>query len=265
MYVFGFIGTGNMGSALARAACVTTDPAKILLSNRTQEKAEALAAELGCAVGTIAAATRARYVFLGVKPKDMEACLRVLHPILRARKGEFVLVSMAAGLDTATIQRMAGGDYPVIRICPNTPVAIGKGLVTWCARDVSPSQAKDLAVMMAGAGHWDECPESLMDVASVLGGCTPAYAYMFIEALADGAVCAGMPRAQALSYAAKAVEGAAALCGRMEKHPGTLKDEVCSPGGSTIEGVLKLEELGFRAAASQALLASVEKTKKMGK
>lgn len=265
MYVFGFIGTGNMGGALARAACVTTDPAKIILSNRTREKAEALAAELGCAVGTIAAATRARYVFLGVKPKDMEACLRDLHPILRARKGEFVLVSMAAGLDTAAIQRMAGDEYPVIRICPNTPVAVGKGLVAWCARDASPSQTKDLAVMMAGAGLWDECPESLMDAASVLGGCTPAYAYMFIEALADGAVCAGMPRAQALSYAAKAVEGAAALCGQSEKHPEKLKDEVCSPGGSTIEGVLTLEKMGFRAAASQALLAAVEKTKKMGK
>ena len=265
MYKIGFIGTGNMGGALARAAVKNTKPEDIILSNRTREKAEALAAELGCAVGTIAAATRARYIFLGVKPKDMEACLRELHPILRARKGEFVLVSMAAGLDTAAIQRMAGGDYPVIRICPNTPVAIGKGLVAWCSRATEQSQAEELVERMAGAGLWDECPESLMDVASVLGGCTPAYAYMFIEALADGAVCAGMPRAQAISYAAKAVEGAAALCGQSEKHPGALKDEVCSPGGSTIEGVLKLEEKGFRATASQALLASVEKTKKMGK
>ncbi len=265
MYLLGFIGTGNMGGALARAACVTTDPAKIILSNRTREKAEALAKELGCAVGSMEEAAGAKYIFLGVKPKDMAVCLGELAPVLRARRDAFVLVSMAAGLDTAAIQKMAGGDWPVIRLCPNTPVAMGKGLVAWCAKDASPAQTEELAAMMAGCGLWDECPETLMDTASVLGGCTPAFAYMFIEALADGAVCAGMPRTQALRYAAKAVEGAAALCGASDKHPEKLKDEVCSPGGSTIEGVLKLEELGFRAAASQAILASVEKTKKMGK
>lgn len=265
MYRLGFIGTGNMGGALARAACVNTDPAAVILSNRTAEKAAALAAELGCAAGSMAEAAGAEYIFLGVKPKDMAACLGEIAPILKARTDAFVLVSMAAGLDTAAIQRMAGGSYTVIRLCPNTPVAMGKGLVAWCARDAEPAQTKALETMMAGAGLWDECPESLMDTASVLGGCTPAYAYLFIEALADGAVCAGMPRAQALRYAAKAVEGAAALCGASDKHPGKLKDEVCSPGGSTIEGVLKLEEFGFRAAASQAILASVEKTKKMGK
>lgn len=265
MYRLGFIGTGNMGGALARAAVKTVPPETVILSNRTWDKAYGLAAELGCAVGSMAQAAGAEYIFLGVKPKDMDACLQDIAPILRARKGEFVLVSMAAGLDTAAIQTMAGDNYPVIRICPNTPVAIGKGLVAWCSKDATLEQTKALADMMAGAGLWDECPESLMDAASVLGGCTPAYAYMFMEALADGAVCAGMPRAQALTYAAKAVEGAAALCGQSGKHPEKLKDEVCSPGGSTIEGVLKLEELGFRAAASQALLASVEKTKTMGK
>lgn len=265
MYRLGFIGTGNMGGALARAACVNTDPAKILLSNRTPEKAAALAAELGCAAGTAAEAARAAYIFLGVKPKDMAACLAELRPVLRAREDRFVLVSMAAGLDTAAIQEMAGAAYPAIRLCPNTPVAMGKGLVAWCGKDTEPAEEETLAELMAGCGLWDRCPENLMDGASVLGGCTPAFAYMFIEALADGAVCAGMPRDKALRYAAKAVEGAAALCGASEKHPGRLKDEVCSPGGSTIEGVLTLEEHGFRAAASGAILAAVEKTKKMGK
>lgn len=265
MYLLGFIGTGSMGGALARAACVNTEPAKIILSNRTWEKAEALAAELGCAVGTAAEAAQAKYIFLGVKPKDMGAFLGELHPILAARKDRFVLVSMAAGLDTAAIQSLAGESWPVIRLCPNTPVALGKGLVAWCGKDTELSEEEELAAAMAGCGLWDECPENLMDTASVLGGCTPAFAYMFIEALADGAVCAGMSRAQALAYAARAVEGAAALCGAGEKHPGALKDAVCSPGGSTIEGVLTLEKMGFRAAASQALLASWEKTKKMGK
>lgn len=265
MYCIGFIGTGNMGGALARAAVKGTDPKTVILSNRTMEKAAALAEELGCAVGTMEEACQAKYIFLGVKPKDMAACLEGLRGVLSARKDRFVLVSMAAGIDTAGIQTMAGENYPVIRLCPNTPVAIGKGLTAWCAKDVESAETEELAALMAGAGLWDECPEKLMDTASVLGGCTPAYTYLFIEALADGAVCAGMTRTQALAYAARAVEGAAALCARSGKQPGQLKDEVCSPGGSTIEGVLTLEEKGFRAAAAQALLASVEKTKKLGK
>ena len=265
MYTLGFIGTGSMGGALARAACVKTDPASVILSNRTPEKAAAMAAELGCACGTAEEAAAAEYIFLGVKPKDMAQGLGQIAPVLRARTDSFVLVSMAAGLDTAAIRAMAGADHPVIRLCPNTPAAIGQGLIAWCAAGVTREQSDRLTALMAGAGLWDECPENLMDTASVLGGCTPAFVYMFIEALSDGAVRCGMSRAQALRYAAKAVEGAAALCGQSGTHPGALKDAVTSPGGSTIEGVLTLEEHGFRAAASQAVIAAWEKTKKMAK
>lgn len=265
MFLLGFIGTGSMGGALARAACVRTAPGDILLANRTPEKARALADALGCAAGTPEEAAGAKYVFLGVKPKDMAACLAGLAPVLSARRDRFVLVSMAAGLDTAAIQSMAGAAYPVIRLCPNTPAAIGRGLIAWCARDAAPEETAELAAAMAGAGLWDECPEALMDAASVLGGCTPAFVYMFIEALSDGAVRCGMPRAQALRYAAAAVEGAAALCAGSGQHPGALKDAVCSPGGSTIEGVLTLEQAGFRSAASEAIIAAWEKTTRMGK
>ncbi len=265
MYLLGFIGTGSMGGALARAACVKTDPARIILANRSPEKALALAEELGCAAGTPAEAAGAKYIFLGVKPRDMAACLASLAPTLRAREDRFVLVSMAAGLDTSAIQAMAGADWPVIRLCPNTPVALGKGLTAWCAKDCADEDTAGLAEAMAGAGLWDECPETLMDTASVLGGCTPAFVFLFIEALSDGAVRCGMSRAQALRYAAAAVEGAAALCGSDGRHPGALKDAVCSPGGSTIEGVLTLENAGFRAAAAEAVIAAWEKTKRMGK
>jgi pyrroline-5-carboxylate reductase len=265
MYRMSFIGTGNMGGALARSAAQTLAGDQILLCNRTPAKAEALAQELGCAVGTLEAASQADYIFLGVKPKDMASCLEALSPYLQKRKTNFTLVSMAAGLDTAAIQAMAGSAYPVIRLCPNTPVAVGKGLVAWCAKDADPAATAELVSLMAGAGLWEECPEGQMDTASVLGGCTPAFVYMFIEALADGAVATGMSRAQALRYAAKAVEGAAALCGQSGTHPGALKDAVCSPGGSTIEGVLSLEKNGFRSAAAQAIITAVDKTKRMGK
>ncbi len=266
MYLLGFIGVGNMGGALARAATAATSPKQILLANRTQDKAVALATELGCIAATPeTVAGTAKYIFLGVKPKDMAPCLTAIGPVLAGRKGHFVLVSMAAGMDTAAIQRLAGGDYPVIRLCPNTPVGVGKGLIAWCEKDTAPKDAPALIAAMAGAGTWDACPEELMDVASVLGGCTPAFTYMFIEALADGAVAGGMPRAKALAYAAAAVEGAAALAQADGRHPGTLKDAVCSPGGSTIQGVLTLERSAFRAAAADAVAAAVERTRQMGK
>ena len=265
MITLGFIGTGSMGGALARAACVNTPPAEILLANRSPEKAKALAEELGCTPGTAEQAAQAEYIFLGVKPKDMAACLDEIKPILQQRKDDFVLVSMAAGLDTAAVRALAGAEYPVMRLWPNTPAAIGQGLIAWCAEGVARAQSDRLVSLMAGAGLWDECPENLMDTASVLGGCTPAFVYMFIEALSDGAVRCGMSRAQALRYAAKAVEGAAALCGRTGGNPGALKDAVCSPGGSTIEGVLTLENSAFRAAASQAVISAWEKTKRMAK
>ena len=266
MYRLGFIGVGNMGGALARAAVAQTSPKQILLSNRTADKAVALATELGCIAATAeTVAGTAKFVFLGVKPKDMAECLASIEPVLAGREGHFVLVSMAAGLDTAAIQRLAGHPWPVIRLCPNTPVGVGRGLIAWCERDTDPADAPELIAAMAGAGTWDACPEELMDIASVIGGCTPAFAYMFIEALADGAVACGMPRAKAMTYAAAAVEGAAALAQADGRHPGALKDAVCSPGGSTIRGVLALEEGGFRAAAAKAVMAAVERTRAMGK
>ena len=263
MYLLGLIGVGNMGGALARGAAAPED---VILANRTPEKASALAAELGCTAADAAAvAGEARYILLCVKPKDMAGCLASIRPVLERREDRFVLVSIAAGLDTAAIQALAGRPWPVIRLCPNTPVSIGKGLITWCERDTAPGEAAALAAAMAKTGPWEECPEALMDVASVISGCTPAFTYMFIEALADGAVSCGMPRDKALRWAAAAVEGAAALAAQDGRHPGALKDAVCSPGGSTIQGVLALEKGAFRAAAAQAVIAAVEKTKSIGK
>ncbi len=264
MYLLGFIGTGNMGGALARAAAVNTDPKQILLANRTADKAVALAAELGAVPATAeTVAAAAKYVFLGVKPKDMAACLAQIAPVLAARQDRFVLVSIAAGLDTAAIRTMAGAEHPVIRLCPNMPVAAGKGLIAWCARDIEQSEADELIAALAGAGLWDACPEDQMDIAGTIGGCAPAFADMFIEALADGAVACGMSRARALLYAAAAVEGAGALARLDGRHPGALKDAVCSPGGTTIQGVLTLERSAFRAAAADAVIAAVEKTRSL--
>lgn len=266
MEKIGFIGSGNMGGALARAACKSGDPARVMLANRTQAKAEALAAELGCGTGSNQQLAReCTFLFLGVKPQVMAAMLAGIAPILAQRKTGFVLVSMAAGLSTEQIARMAGGDYPVIRIMPNTPAAIGQGMIQLCAKNTDPKQIAACKQILAPAGLVDELDEKLIDAASSVSGCGPAYAYLFMEALADGAVACGLPRAKAVQYAAQMVAGSAQMVLQSGKHPGELKDAVCSPGGTTVQGVRALEANGFRSAAMEAVIAAYEKTLKMGK
>lgn len=262
----GFIGTGNMGAALARAVCKSRGGAQVLLSNRTPAKAQALAEELGCAVGTNDQAARdCRVIFLGVKPQMMAGMLAGIAPILKERTDPFVLVTMAAGLSCRAIQEMAGGEYPVIRVMPNTPVSIGQGVVQVCALGVEPEQLADFVEMMAPAGLIDPVPESMIDAASAVSGCGPAFVYLFLEALADGGVACGLPRDKAVAYAAQTLSGAAQLVLDSGKHPGALKDAVCSPGGTTIQGVRALEEGGLRAAAMNAVIAAYEKTLSLSK
>ena len=255
----GFIGTGNMGAAIAGA--VAGQGRELLLANRTPAKAQALADRLGArVVKNPEAAGESDLLFLGVKPQMMEEMLSDVAPILRTRETPFVLVTMAAGLTCQTIQDMAGGAYPVIRIMPNTPCAIGKGVVQYCSLGVGEEALAEFAALMAPAGLIDRVEERLIDAACALSGCGPAFAYLFMEALADGAVACGLPRDKALAYAAQMVAGSAEMVLQSGKHPGVLKDAVCSPGGSTIQGVRALEESGFRAAAMNAVIASYEKT-----
>lgn len=271
MGTYGFIGTGNMAAALLAAAAAGGFGPDCVLYNRTPAKAQALAAQYGCTVAASAAeaAEKADYLFLGVKPFQMVAVLEGLRPALAARRQQGqgpVLVSMAAGLSLARLKELAGVDLPVMRIMPNTPCAIGKGIVFITPdADVAPGQTARVKALLAAAGSLLDLDEAMMDTGGVIAGCTPAWAYLFIEGLADGAVAAGMPRAQALACAAGAVEGAAALVRESGKHPGQLKDEVCSPGGSTIAGVRALEQHGVRGAAMDAVLAACARTQEMGK
>ena len=255
----GFIGTGNMGAAIASA--VAGEGRELLLANRTPAKAQALAEQLGArVVKNPEAAGESDLLFLGVKPQMMGDMLDDIAPILRTRTDRFVLVTMAAGLTCDTIRDMAGGDYPVIRIMPNTPCAIGKGVVQYCGLGVEEEELAEFAALMAPAGLIDRVDEKLIDAASAVSGCGPAFAYLFIEALADGAVACGLPRDKAMAYAAQMLAGSAELALNSGKHPGALKDAVCSPGGTTIQGVRALEEGGFRAAAMNAVIAAYEKT-----
>lgn len=261
----GFIGTGNMGSAIAWAAAWSKQAQRVLLANRTPIKAESLAAQLpGAALSTNEEIARtAQLIFLGVKPQMMQLVLSPLEPILRKREDRFILVTMAAGLSCERIQDIVDMDCPVIRMMPNTPAAIGAGVIQYCGLGVTMEELDSFAALLQPAGLVDPVPEGLIDAASAVSGCGPAFAYLFIEALADGGVACGLPREKAIAYAAQMAEGAARMVLESGKHPGELKDAVCSPGGTTIQGVRTLEERGFRAAAMDAVIAAYEKTLKL--
>lgn len=270
MRTVAFIGTGNMGGALARAACRALSPAEVILTNRTAAKADALARELGCvaALSNEAAVRSAKYIFLGVKPQFYGELAKELTPVLRScheAGQDKVLVSMAAGLTLDSLNAMyseVGYDIPILRIMPNTCVAIGKGVVALAGE--AEEHLAAVEHILAGAGLVERIPEHLMDAFTAVAGCGPAFVYPYIEALADGGVMAGLPRDKALRYAAQTVLGAAAMVLETGKHPGQLKDEVCSPSGSTIAGVAELERHGLRAAAVDAVLASFERNKELG-
>lgn len=266
-----FIGTGNMGGALAKAACRGISPEEVILFDRATEKASELASELGCAAAADCegAVRGARYIFLCVKPQFFPDLAQELIPILRQchQEGQDkVLVSIAAGLTLDTLAELyanTGYTVPMLRIMPNTCAAIGKGTLALAGEGEEHLQAVER--ILSQAGLVERLPERLMDQFTAVAGCGPAFVYPFIEALADGGVMTGLPREQAMRYAAQTVLGAAAMVLESGDHPGALKDAVCSPGGSTIAGVAELERSGFRAAAIDAVLAAFERNQELGK
>ncbi len=263
MSTFGFIGTGNMGGALARAARKKLPGENILLANRTAAKAETLAAELGCAAVDNAAAARADFVFLGVKPYLVAGLMEEISPVLSARTDRFVLVSMAAALTISNLRQRGCRDYPLIRIMPNTPSAIGEGVIFYTCDGVTESERQTFLEAMAGAGRLLPLDDHLMDAGSAVAGCGPAFVDLFLEAMADGGVACGLTRPMAMECAAQTLIGAAKLMLETGTHPGALKDAVCSPSGATIQGVRALEKGGLRSAVMEAVIAAYEKSAQM--
>ncbi len=259
---YGFLGCGNMGGAIARALSGKTKD--IAVSDRSG-KAKQLAQELGVAYSDNASiASSCDRIFLAVKPHMMKDMLAPLQDALAERKP--LLITMAAGLEIRQIEEFAGTHLPVIRIMPNTPTSVGKGVIPYCANELVTEDMKaDWLADMSECGLLDALEERLMDAASALSGSGPAYLYLMLEAMADGGVACGLPRAKALDYAAMTMAGAAEIYLSTHTHPGALKDAVCSPGGSTIAGVRVLEERGFRGAAMNCVCAAYAKNKELGK
>ena len=265
--LFGFIGAGNMGGALATAVSKKVGGENVLIFDKDSEKAENLAGNLGAkALSGEEIAKRAKYIFLGVKPQIIAAALEELLPVLKKREDRFILVSMAAAVSIEKVKELSDNSFPVIRIMPNTPVSIGKGVILYNASsEVSEVEIAEFEDALSLSGMLCPIAEKLIDAGSVISGCGPAFVYLFGEALADAGVECGLSRGDALKFAAATLSGAGELLLTSGKHPGELKDAVCSPGGTTIEGVHSLEDSAFRGAVMNAVLASFEKTKKLSK
>ncbi len=259
----GFIGAGNMGGALA--CCVASRKKyDILLADKDTEKAKKLAERIGASVADSRELSAAcDYIFLGVKPNLIGAVCEEIKGYISTNA---VLVSMAAGVSLGRLEELFGKDMAIIRIMPNTPAAIGKGVVLVAPNARASGEAADkFTEMMSGAGLVDLIDEEYIDAASALSGCGPAFVYMFVEALANGAAGCGLDKDKALLYAASTAIGAAEMILATGKSPEQLKIEVCSPGGSTIEGVKVLDNENMKGIVASAVGASFEKTKKLGK
>ena len=266
MATFGFIGIGSMGGAIAAAASRAHDPQDMLVSAGHPEKAAAFAAQYGMAAASNAEiAKTCKFVVLGVKPQVMPQVLGALRPVLEVRT-DCVLVTMAAGMTMQQIASLVGGGYPVIRIMPNTPAKIGQGVILYDWNDrCRQADVEEFLAAMGEAGWLTHLPEKLIDAGSAVSGSGPAFVSMFIEAMADGGVICGLPRAAAMEYAARTLIGTAQLMLAGGDHPGRMKDAVCSPGGSTIQGVRALEKGGFRSAVTEAIVKTWEKNKEFAK
>ena len=253
---YGFIGTGNMGGALA-TAIARGENAQVLLYDKLTEKAEALAAKIGAqAVSFEAAVQESDFLFIGVKPYLVKEVLAQVNDALNNNRP--VIVSMAAAVTVAQLSDMIS--LPVIRILPNTPALVGKGLALAAKNELVTDSMKDaFLAAMAPTGETVWMEENVFDGAGTVASCGPAFAYMFMEALADGGVYCGVPRDKAMFCAAQMLIGAGEMLKQSGMHPGAMKDAVCSPGGSTIEGVRTLEENAFRAATTQAVINAWKK------
>lgn len=266
----GFIGLGNMASAVIGGILKEgiAAPGDIIGSAKTKETAEKKAKEFGIEACTEngKVAEQADVLVLAVKPQFFTEVIAEIRDILRE---DTLVISVAAGKTIKYIEeQFAGGGeaktVKLVRCMPNTPALVLAGCTGFCVNEQVDRPEKEFAErLFSSFGKAIEVPERLMDTVGSVSGSSPAFVFMFIEALADGAVAEGMPRKQAIEFAAQAVCGSAKLVLESGKHPGELKDMVCSPGGTTIQGVRTLEKGGMRGAVMDAVIACVEKTRKL--
>lgn len=262
----GFIGLGNMATAMIGGMLQKeiAAPGDIIGSARTEATAEKVKGKFDITTTTdnTKVAEAADVLFLAVKPLFFP---EVIAEIREQVRPETLVVSIAAGRTLDYLKEAFGRpELKLIRCMPNTPALVLEGCTGVCAgENVTEEDLEIVLSLLRSFGIASVVPERLMDVVVGVSGSSPAYVFMFIEAMADEAVAAGMPRKQAYEFAAQSVLGSAKMVLETGKHPGELKDMVCSPGGTTIQAVKVLEERGMRAAVMDAMEACIKKSQNM--
>ena len=263
--MLGFIGCGNMAQAMLKGILAKGlyDGSQVIVSRRNSLALEQIRTELSVETTTDnrEVAEKADILFLAVKPFQFEQVITEIRDVV---KKDVLIISIAAGQTTANIERLFGKDIKLVRTMPNTPALVLAGATGMCFNSHVSDEEKGQAVeLFESFGVVAVVPESMIDVVIGVSGSSPAYVFMFIEAMADAAVADGMPRAQAYELAAQTVMGSAKMVLETGKHPGELKDMVCSPGGTTIEAVRGLEEKGMRSAVIEGQMACVKKAREL--
>lgn len=259
-----FIGAGNMaqamiGGILRNGLC---QPQEIMATSATQKTIDKVSEQYGVLVTlNNCEAAKADIVVLAVKPVCYESVIREIKDIISS---EQIIVTIAAGKSLEWVSAAFGGQRKIIRTMPNTPALVGEGITAVCPNEnVSDQELREVCQLFEGFGKAEVISESLMDAVIAVSGSSPAYIFMLIEAMADAAVAEGMPRAKAYQFASQSVLGSAKMVLETGKHPGELKDMVCSPAGTTIEAVRVLEEKGFRSSIMECMHACAEKSRTM--
>ncbi|MEB2705384.1 pyrroline-5-carboxylate reductase [Citrobacter koseri] len=263
----GFIGCGNMGKAILGGLIASGQvlPGQIWVYTPSPDNVAALHDRYGINAAQSAqdVAQVADIVFGAVKPGIM---IKVLSEISSSLNKDSLVVSIAAGVTLDQLARALGHDRKIVRAMPNTPSLVNAGMTSITPNAlVTPEDTADVLNIFRCFGEAEVIAESMIHPVVGVSGSAPAYVFMFIEAMADAAVLGGMSRAQAYQFAAQAVMGSAKMVLETGKHPGELKDMVCSPGGTTIEAVRVLEERGFRASIIEAMAKCMEKSEKLSK
>ncbi len=261
----GIIGCGNMGRGIMEGVLKndTAKADKIFIYDKDSVKTHEIGKSLGVRVSenSLKLMEDADVVILAVKPNIYKV---VLEEIRGAVRKDQIIVTIAAGINLAFVEGILGEDKHIVRTMPNTPALVGEGMTAIVPGKGSREEDLQTVVeIFSGIGKVEVVPEYLIDAVIGISGSSPAYVYMFIEAMADGAVLAGMPRDKAYRFAAQAVLGSAKMVLESGKHPGELKDMVCSPGGTTIDAVISLERNGFRGVVVNAVEACIKKSRDM--
>lgn len=253
MAKIGFIGMGNMGYAILKGLLKVYDKEDILVTDVNKERLNQVAGEMAVTAvnGNAECAREADYVVLAIKPQYYNQVLEEIRDLLTKKH---IVISIAPGISIEQLRSKLGSHVRLVRAMPNTPALLGEGMTGVCF-DQSMFQDEEIQTIHAffeSFGKMRLVEERLMDAVVCVSGSSPAYVYLFIEALADSAVKYGLPRDTAYEMAAQTFIGSAKMVLETGEHPGKLKDQVCSPGGTTIAGVSALEEFGFRNAVIKA-------------